>query len=228
MSSFAKATLMLAFFSGLFASAPTGASPSAASEESVAAIFPLSPDAIVRKLLTVFPDKEAYSQEKATVKGKLSRYELARNDKGLIDFQFRFSEGGFAGDAPLSLYYHEETADPDLRRWITLPREQAKHDVKLEFKSDYSRESLPESETTVVNGKRYLSDYILHLEPVDAGHTKLTVIGLSAKMLNGKTFRLGAQDGLGFNPRRVDNWESVVPAAQDKRDTLAALESLLR
>lgn len=144
-----------------------------------------------------------------------------------LDMKFRFTEGGFGGDAPLSLGYHAKTADPALRRWISLPGEARKHDLWLG--SRFSRYGWRDTPGWKVPGYQtpYYSDYILHLEAVDARRTRLEVIGLGARVRDGKEWSMTAQDGLPALPHRINAWKDVPPDPADKRDTLERLKVFL-
>jgi hypothetical protein len=104
-----------------------------AQDGGVTEVVPLSIEdartAILKAVPLLTMEQVAWSLPDSTLGARLQKF-YAEEQPGL-DFSFRFSPGGFAGDAPLSLGYHEKTASLALKRWVTLPDAKRSRDLHL-------------------------------------------------------------------------------------------------
>lgn len=158
--------------------------------------------------------------------GRLTQF-IAEQQPG-VDFNFRFSPGGFSGDAPLSLGYHARTASAALKRWVGLTDDARKHDLHLSSRRSGSGwRDEPGWPVPGVKGA-YFSEYLVHFEVVDDAHTRVEVIGVSARERDGTEWSMSAPDGWFALPHRVPAWRDVTPSADDERDTLTMLLKALR
>ncbi len=144
-----------------------------------------------------------------------------------IDSMFRFSPGGFSGDAPLSLGYYDTSSGPALARWVALPDAARKFDLKLSSNfagrwRDHPGWAVPGLTAA------YFCHYIVHLEAIDERTTRVELIAFGARTRDGTEWSFTAQDGWPTFPHRVAAWRDVKPSAADKEAMLALLLKALQ
>lgn len=205
------------------------ASSAMAQDGGAADVVPLSLEDTRAAILKAVPlltiDKTPWGLPDSTLGGRLTDF-MAEEQPG-VDFNFRFTPGGFAGDAPLSLGYHAKTASPGLKRWVALTDDARKRDLKLSSHQPGSAwRSQPGWRVPGVTGA-YFSEYLVHFEAVDESHTRVEVIGLSARERTGTEWSFTGADGWPAFPHRVPAWRDVTPSPDDERDTLALLKKAL-
>lgn len=153
---------------------------------------------------------------------------LHQNNQQWVDYQFRTLDGlNAAPEAPMSVkLLPPVTVSAALRAYIALP--DADRAADLYFSrgrgpfwsvAEYQRagHALP-----------YTCDHLIHLAAASAGSTRIEVIALRSRVLDGNEWRLAAgQDGLGLPlPRRLPRSRDVTPAATDQHQVLAQLVKL--
>ena len=153
---------------------------------------------------------------------------LYTNENHRIDYEFRTSDGlNFDPAVPMNVkLLPPVTVSPALLAYIALP--EAARSADLYFSrarypfwsvAEYQRDGQP---------LPYLCDHILHFTAASATSTQLEVITLHARILDGKEWRIAAdQDGLGLPlPRHLPRSRDVAPAASDQQQVLAQLVKL--
>lgn len=201
-----------------------------AQDGGVSDVVPLSLEATRAAVLKAVPlltiDQVPSTLPDSTLGGRLKDFMAEAQPR--VDFGFRFAPGGFSGDAPLSLGYYAATASPALKRWVTSSDDARKHDLHLASREAGSGwRSQPGWTVPGVTGA-YFSEYLVHFEAVDDSHTRVEVIGLSARARTGTEWSFTGADGWPTFPHRVPAWRDVTPSPDDERDTLVMLKAALR
>lgn len=143
------------------------------------------------------------------------------NENGNIDFQFRATDTGFGGDAPISTKGIDiQVQDPGLPGYLQLPIHERKHDLEVQAQLNWTTTDLQKGGGPLP----YNSNYIIHLRSIKPNETEILILGLHATVVDGQRWSV-VGDMVVTPPRRVDNVRSTPPSPADKR---AMLENVLK
>lgn len=113
---------------------------------------------------------------------------------------------------------HQAELDPALQRYLSLDRRQRERDLYLYqptgphyWPSEYQLHDRP---------LPFSTDFIVHLQPVDSGHTRIEVIELMPRVQLGEKWAF-ARHGVGIG--RVEDVRAVAPTTRDRLELLARI-----